>query len=59
MKKFSNNYLFLVTIGMLCGVSAVVCIYAQKPTATAVMGMFSFIFLWVPQMFPDDEKYKF
>jgi hypothetical protein len=58
MKKFSNGYLFLVTLGMLCGVSAVMCIYAQAPTASAVMAVFSFMFLWVPQMFPDEEKYK-
>ena len=58
MKKFSNGYLFLVTLGMLCGISAVMCIYAQAPTASAVMFVFSFMFLWVPQMFPDEEKYK-
>ena len=57
--KYSNAYLFLVVLGMLCGISTVMCIYAQKPTAAAVMVVFSFIFLWVPQMFPDNEKYKY
>jgi uncharacterized membrane protein len=59
MNKFSNGYLFLVVLGMLFGVSAVMCIYAQAPTASAVMAVFSFMFLWIPQMFPDNEKYKY
>jgi hypothetical protein len=57
--KYSNGYIGCMLLGVMCAINAVWLMVEQSsPTACAVMTVGAFIFLWVPQMFPDEDKYK-
>ena len=58
MKKYSSAYILLMITGLLCTANAFVMWNYKAPAACAVMCVFAFIFLWAPQMLPDNEKYK-
>tara|TARA_R110002020_G_scaffold23658_6_gene78641 strand:+ start:5856 stop:6083 length:228 start_codon:yes stop_codon:yes gene_type:complete len=56
--RLSNTYLGMVGLGLFCLINAFLLINAKYVDASAVMFTFACIFLWVPQMFPDEEKYR-
>jgi len=57
--KYSNTYLAIVLLGVLCTIGVLICLYEQhSPTLAAILTVSAFIFLWVPQMFPDEDKYR-
>ena len=59
MKKYSNTYIGMCLLGLFCLINAILLITeTNHPDASAVMFTFSFIFLWVPQMFPPEDKYR-
>ena len=57
--KYSNTYLGMVLLGVVCSIGAIMCLYQEhSPTLAAILSVSAFIFLWVPQMFPDEDKYR-
>ena len=57
--KYSNSYIGCMLLGVVCAFDAVwLMVGEHSPAACAVMCVFAFIFLWVPQMFPDKDKYR-
>jgi hypothetical protein len=49
----------MMAIGTAWLVCAIILLTeTEHPDAAAVLFVFSFIFLWVPQMLPAHEKYK-
>ena len=58
MKKLSNTYWTCVIIGLLFSIGSFLYGYNQHVSASVFCAVWGFIFLWVPQMFPDYDKYK-
>lgn len=58
MKRYSNSYIGMMILGIMCLICTIwLMVQQSSPGAAAVMATFSFIFLWAPQMLPNDEKY--
>lgn len=58
MKNYSNTYWTCVIIGILFCISSVLYLTNDYIIPSVFCGVWGFIFLWVPQMFPDYEKYR-
>jgi hypothetical protein len=59
MKKYSNGYIGCMLLGVVCALNAIwLMVEEHSPGLCAVMSVSAFIFLWVPQMFPDSDKYR-
>ena len=57
--KYSNGYIGCMLLGVMCAINAVwLIVEGRSPGACAIMCTSAFIFLWAPQMFPDEDKYK-
>jgi len=57
--KYSNSYIGCMLLGVVCAFNAVwLMVELRAPAACAIMCVCAFIFLWVPQMFPDSDKYR-
>lgn len=59
MKRYSNSFIGMMLLGIMCLICTIclMTIEQPSPSAAAVMATFSFIFLWAPNMLPDEEKY--
>lgn len=56
-KRLSSAFITMIVVGVICAAFAVQLFYLHAPEACAVLSVFAFIFLWVPFMLPDHEKY--
>lgn len=58
MRKFSYTYIKLMAYGVIFLILAIGFTIGSNATMSAVFSVLAFIYLWVPQMLPDYEKYR-
>lgn len=58
MKRLTSYMKWMLSLGAVSFVLAVISFNLQLPDECAIMTVASFIFLWVASMAPDHEKYK-
>lgn len=57
--KYSNTYIRMVLLGVVCTIASIwLMVEGRSPGLCAITCTSAFIFLWVPQMFPDEDKYR-
>jgi hypothetical protein len=56
-KKYSKVYIMCIIIGLLTGLCSYMLFKINEPELSAVISVFTFLFLWAPQMMPDSDKY--
>lgn len=59
MREYSNTYIGMVLLGVVCTIASIwLMVEGRSPGLCAITCTSAFIFLWVPQMFPDEDKYR-
>ena len=57
--KYSQGYYKMMILGVVFVILAIIFITERQSSAlSAICTVGAFIFLWVPQMLPDNEKYS-